>query len=58
MTRLRTTPLTANSKMERQTQSEPFTDEFKAYLNHVTDHFHTPSISIGVIDGEKRFTHV
>lgn len=50
------------SKMSIQTQlvgdHTPFTEEFQAYVEELRQHFHVPSISIGVINGDKCYLQV
>ncbi|KAH8890346.1 beta-lactamase/transpeptidase-like protein [Thozetella sp. PMI_491] len=36
----------------------PFTDDFKAHLDYLAEHFHVPSMSIGIVDGNEQFIHV
>ncbi|KAK2592732.1 hypothetical protein QQS21_009575 [Conoideocrella luteorostrata] len=34
----------------------PFTGDFETFVDHVLQHFHVPSVSIGIVDGDK--THL
>ncbi|UNI15924.1 hypothetical protein JDV02_002408 [Purpureocillium takamizusanense] len=33
----------------------PFTSDLKSFINHVMSHYHIPSLSIGIVDGEQTF---
>lgn len=37
---------------------DPFTKNFISYAEDLRSHYHVPSISIGVVDGDKSFFHV
>lgn len=45
-----------SSAIPASTDSTPFTDDFKEYLDGLLDHYHVPSVSISVIDGDE--THI
>lgn len=36
----------------------PFTDDLKSFIDHVMRHYHVPSLSIGIVDGDETFINV
>lgn len=40
------------------TPQDPFTEDLKSHIKHLLEHYHVPSVSIGIVNGDHIFTHV
>lgn len=44
--------------MSATPQEDPFTEDLKSHIDHLLEHYHVPSVGIGIVNGDQIYTHV